>query len=164
MAAKKSPLREALAKRRVKEDIYRIPITDDTAARERVEEAKQKLLFTGIGKANDDPDKLQAREELAAAQAELDACFHLLRLRAVPRADYEALVAAHPPTDPNSEKPWDKDTLLPALVAACAVDSELTEEEWAAELDSWSAGEQASLFKLAVNVNIKPVNDGLGKD
>jgi hypothetical protein len=43
-----------------------------------------------------------------------------------------------------------------ALIAACAVDSGLTEQEWAEQLDSdlWSQGERNALFNTALELNI----------
>lgn len=160
-------LREALAAKRVRETVYPLAVADDTEARARLEEAKRRRLIVGVGKPDDDPAVVEAQAAVDAAQAEVDACYYPLRLRGIPPADLEALIAAHPPKPGAPEDAmWDKDSLLPHLVAACAVDSDLTAEEWAAEFASgrWTRGDVDALFLAAMSVCVKAVNaDAVGK-
>lgn len=163
---RKPSLRDALAKRRVREDTFSIQIADDTEAQSKLKEMKQRLLLAGVGKDGEAKTAAQvdAREQVAAAQAEVDACWHPILLRALPRVDWEALRAAHPPKPGAPEDAlWDQESLLPALVAACAVDADLSAEEWAEELKSWSHGDTHKLYMTAMRVNTVAVNEGLGK-
>lgn len=100
-----------------------------------------------------DPDLEQA---VVDARTALDACYEDVTVKAIEPAAYEALVAAHPPTDEQDEQgfAWNPDSFVPALLAAC-VDMGLSEDEW---LEMCSAGplalgESAELFEAAVKVN-----------
>ena len=94
---------------------------------------------------------------MRTAQAALDACTWRIRFQSIPSEAFTALLELHPrtPEQPSTHQ-WDPVTFQPALVAACAVDSDLTEQEWAAELGSerWSTGERNALFMQALAVNI----------
>lgn len=161
-----SSLRSALAAKRVREAVYPIAIADDTVAREKLAEAKQRRLLVGVGKNSETEANAEADKAVAAAQAEVDACYYPLRLRGIAFSDLEALINAHPPgKDAPEGQAWDEDGLLPDLVAACAVEDDMTAEEWAKELGSerWTRGDRKALFLAAMSVCVKAVNDGLGK-
>lgn len=158
-------LREALAAKRVRRDTYRVAITDDTAARAKLAEARQVAILVGAAKSDDDGAKAKAQEAVEAAQAELEACYYPLQLQAIPPADFEALVSAHPPKDRDDGAQWDEAGLTPELVAASVVgDDRLTAEEWAAEFASgrWSQGDVHDLFVRCMSLNLRAVNADLG--
>lgn len=161
-----SPLRKALAAKRVRETTYLLAVADDTAARAALEQARSRRNLAGIGKQDTEPEVAAAQEQLEKAQAELDACYYPLRLRGIPAADLEALVSAHPPGPKDREgASWNQQSLAPALLAAVVVDSDLSEAEWSAELssDRWTRGDVDKLFVAAMGVCIHAVNDGVGK-
>ena len=92
---------------------------------------------------------------MPAARAEVDGCYEQIVLRAMPPADYERLIAAHPPTDEQRGKGeiWDPDSFRPALLAACA-DGDMTEQDWVAFLaEHVSAAERQGLYVAALAVN-----------
>lgn len=160
-------LREALAAKRVREAVYPIAVADDTEARARLAEAQRQKLLAGVGgKDDDDAAVKRAQRAVEEAQAAVDACYYPLRLRGIGRSELEALHAAHPaPPDTDPDVTINIRTFRPALIAACAVDSDLTAEEWAAELESerWTLGDVNALFALARRVTEEAINDGLGK-
>lgn len=161
-----SSLRSALAAKRVREAVYPIQTADDTVARENLAEAKQRRLLAGVGKDSTTEQVAEAEKAVQVAQAAVDACYYQLRLRGISAADLEALINAHPPKpDAEDGSSWDEDGLMPALVAACTVDSDLSADEWADELSSerWTRGDRKALFLAAMSVCIKAGNDGLGK-
>lgn len=159
-------LRDALAAKRVRELVYPLAVADDTQARKRLEEARARRVLAGVGKTVDEEDVKAAQAAEDQAQAEVDACYYQLRLRGVSAADMEALRAScPPPPDADEDVTFDVEAFRPALVAACAVDSDLSAEEWAAELasDRWTVSDVASLYQSALIACNRPVNDGLGK-
>lgn len=117
-----------------------------------------------------DADHTEQRDRLTAAQAGLQAQYYeVIRLRALPPADMEALIAAHPPTPAQrTDDPavaWNKITFRPALIAACAQGEE-TEQDWAQWLTSGAVtdGEVAMLFAAVIQVNDRSVDLRVGKD
>jgi hypothetical protein len=105
------------------------------------------------------------RQQVEDAAARLDACFRELTIRALPPADLEALVNAHPATEAQRDKvpdaAWNRDTFAPALLAVCVFDEPgatepaLTESEWVQETTkgSMSLGEIGALFEACWRVN-----------
>jgi hypothetical protein len=80
-----------------------------------------------------------------------------LKYQAIGMRAYDKLVAKHPPKpDQRAEgSSFDMDTFAPALISACSVDPEITQEE-AKEIwnsDDWSRGDVMVLFRNAVELN-----------
>jgi hypothetical protein len=82
-------------------------------------------------------------DRIAALEAEMREHTYTFRLRALPRAEFRKLVAAHPPRRGDDGEPVREDavlgacgdTLFPALVRASTVDPQLDDAEWAELLD-----------------------------
>lgn len=103
----------------------------------------------------EDAERAAAQSTVDAARAEVDGCFEQIVLRAMPPADYERLIAAHPPTDEQRGKGeiWDPGSFRPALLAACAA-GDMTEQDWAEFLaERCSAAERQGLYVAALAVN-----------
>lgn len=158
-------LRDALAAKRVRETTYLLAVEDDAEPRKLRDEAKSRRLMLGIGKVSDEEAVTRADAELESAEEALAACYYPLRLRGIPPAELEALRASHPAKDENDEIDFDADSFRPALVAACAVDSDLTPAEWRVELESarWTLGDVNALYQSALVVCNRPVNEGAVK-
>src|SRR4051812_44386980 len=78
-ARKRSALRGALAKRKSRVEHFRIPIEDSDvidAIAQRLSAAKNLAGYVEMG--SDDEAKKRNTENVAAIQAEFDACFHTL--------------------------------------------------------------------------------------
>jgi hypothetical protein len=80
-----------------------------------------------------------------------------LKYQAIGMRAYDKLVSKHPPKpeDRAEGSSFNMDTFAPALIAACAVDPEITPEEAKAiwDSDDWSRGDVMVLFRNAVELN-----------
>lgn len=157
-------LRAALAAKRSTETWFDLQVSDSTEAEQTLEQASRQLrlaLLTSEGVAEAEAAEQAAREALAA-------CFHRLRFHNLPAHEFEALVGEHEasPEDAEQGEVWNRKTLTPALLAACAVDSDLTAEEWAAELASerWNAADLLGVYRAALDANVKQRSASLPKD
>lgn len=125
-----------------------------TAALEEALQAWRQVVL----RDDPDPQELAAvQAAVDAAQADLDGCYERIVLRALPPPEYEALIAAHPPTaEQRGEDPpqiWNPTTFRPALLALC-VESDMSAEDWADFLDQrCSAAERQGLYVAALAVN-----------
>lgn len=107
--------------------------------------------------ASGDAAELAAAEQaLDLARAQVRACYDTLQFRALPSHEFEALISAHEPTKEQQKDgaQWNNDTFSPALLAACAVDSDLSEGDWAEELMSWSVADRNAIFSAALSANV----------
>jgi L-asparaginase II len=125
-------------------------VTDASEAESELTEAEMALTLTE--RRGEDAEAAKARVE--AARAAVDECYEVLTVTALPPADLEALIAAHPPTGEQKDAVYNQDTFRPALFAAC-VEGDMTEQDWA----QWctkgpvSLGERNELFWVAWGVN-----------
>jgi hypothetical protein len=113
-------------------------VADHEAAERELEVAQKKpadsLDGNGVGALVD---------RIEALEAEMREHTYDFRLRAMPKPDFRAVVAAYPPrrgddgdiVDQDRYVMANYDELLPALVRACTVDPELDTDGWA-ELDA----------------------------
>lgn len=82
-----------------------------------------------------------------------------LTFRSIGNAAYDRLVGKYPPTKAQKAEgmSYDMDKFAPALIAACLVEPEMSEDEakeiW--ESDAWNRGELMTLFMTAVEVNTR---------
>jgi hypothetical protein len=100
-----------------------------------------------------------------------------IRFRGLTEDERDALISAHPVTDEQKAKdeadevPKEERSQInragftPAALAVCALDSDLTEEEWVAELasDRWTAGEKLALYRAIVSATDQEPAPGVGK-
>lgn len=144
------PLRERLAGRSRPTATYLLRIDDTTKAEEGLSEAQTALLL-----ASAEEEKAQARQDIEAAQAVLEACFEPIVMTAMPPEEFEALVDEHPPREGTKDEAWNIATFPQACFLACAPD-EMNAEEWAAFLaDRCSDGEQIAMFTTAIDANLR---------
>jgi len=107
-----------------------------------------------------DADEVATLDTLRAqAQAEVDGHYLLLELSAMSPADWEALIASHPPLE-DSQDSWDWDAVLPEALAACCsqdVDQPVDAEWWAEQLEStpprWTWAERNELRSAIVHLH-----------
>lgn len=101
-----------------------------------------------------------ARSEVGAAEKRLADVTVEFLFRALGRADYRALVEAHPPTDAQRFAArargelceFHPDTFPPALLAAVCEEPAMTVDEARELLDGWTVGEAALIWNLALEV------------
>lgn len=180
-AREQSPLRKALAAKQVLTthyDIPQVPRPTIDAIIERLNEARQAAYrahspgATGT-KAQREKTAREADAKVAEVKAEFDACFYRVEFRALKDdADMDALVNAYPATeaqkakDPEAE--IDMDAFNVAYLVACVQNSDLTEDEWRAELwsDRWTAADRwnsmgLGIFNKVHEANQRGFNDGI---
>lgn len=155
----KSRLRKALASKQRRTSTYQVPVEDSTGAAEALGAAEGELRLALIRHEADAPEVVAARAKVTEAKQALDDCFYSITFQNLPPDAFEALISAHEPTEKQKKDGahFNLDTLMPALIAACAAEQELTEAEWAEELRSkrWSAAERNELFDVAMSVNTR---------
>ncbi|MEW2068639.1 hypothetical protein [Streptomyces sp. NPDC007346] len=136
-----------------------LTICDDLDLRVALDTAKRVLArITAVAEDRQDdttgPEAVaRAEEDLAEAQAAFDAAAIVLRFRAMPRKEFEALKKSHPATEEQAEDGHDIDveSLAPELVSKSSVDG-MTEDDAREYLETWSEGEATALFNAAWNV------------
>ncbi|WP_097964952.1 hypothetical protein [Streptomyces sp. or20] len=149
--------------------VLKLTICDDDDAKQAVHTARivERQAKNEADRAPEDEAAQAAHREAAAAldaaQAALDAASIPLRFQALDRKTYQALLAAHRPTEEQAEDGYDfnLDTLGPVLIAAASLDG-ITEEDAQTFLDDWSKAEAEKLLNTAFGVQREERMD-LGK-
>jgi hypothetical protein len=189
-----SGLRDALAAKQVLTTHYDIPMKPRPfidAIVERLNEARQEAYRAKMPgamgtKAQREKRIRETDAKAAEVKAELDACFYRQEFRGLESdADMDALYNAYPATDEQlakakaenekREKAGEEPEPLPdldldgfncAYVAACAVDSDLTAEEWRAALWSkqWTRADRDALFSRVHQANTYEFKVGIPFD
>jgi hypothetical protein len=95
------------------------------------------------------------REQIAQAEAQVREASAPFRFRALGHRAYSSLLAAHPAAE-GSQEPYDAATFLPALLAACCAEPELTPAQADRLLDVVNDGQARALFAAALMVNEEP--------
>lgn len=153
-------IRDALAKKRQRETFYDLEVADPTEAKEQFEAARAALRLAKLRAGDGSPEAADAQAAVDEAREAWMACTYRVRFRNLEPDVYEALVAAHPPTKEQEAKgeQWNRATFAPALLSACAVDSDLSEEDWAAEFKSgrWPVADRDAAFLQALAANLEP--------
>lgn len=125
-------------------------------ARNELEEAKQRVrLDEGDRSAKATLRSLE--ERVAELETEAEAASYPVKLVAMDRATYDALLNQHPPTEKQirtAEKKkearplWNEDSFPPALLAACMDDPDMAEDDTKVMWNDpkWSPGELWDMF------------------
>lgn len=166
-----SPIRKALAAKTSLRTFHEIAVVDQ----EQIEEAQQGLdvarqLVTATLLSEDADVREKADTALREAKARRDACFHRIEFRGLPLEDFDALVQLHPATADQAKDPehlpWNPDTFNFALLEAATVGSDLTAEDWKAELadgERWPGGEKARLINTCLQAQRQTMSDAAPK-
>lgn len=176
----KKKLTYAELKKRKKPSVKRVPVVFDSEIAEEFNE-----LNLEVTNAKEDmemnPRNKELRTKYFDLKEKLDALLPKVEeqtvefvFRSIGRARFDEVMESCPPTDKqlNDAKKkgedvplWNGDTFPPALVAACIVEPELTEDEvfeiW--EDEDWNHAEVLSLFMAALEVNQSRNIANLGK-
>jgi hypothetical protein len=178
-------LRAALKNRVTNETEYRVPLVPIAEARRVWEELSQARQTAQAGEflrakergeggaPSADIERAISAAEASAEQLQkrFDDMFYIVRFRAMPSDDFDALVQLHQPTDgevqeateQRVDKPlWNDLTFYPELLERCAVNSELSAEEWAEELKGWTRAERKEVQARALEANIRSYSTALG--
>lgn len=105
---------------------------------------------------------------ITAAKAALEACYVEVTIQALEPDALEKLIGKHPPTEAQEKRGgvYNPDTFPAALLAACLLDSDITEEDWLEYLNKGplSAGEGTALFNKAWAVNYRAPDPWIPKE
>lgn len=157
--------RDLLAEARLPESTIEICLRGDLVAEheqaerdlEQAEKATTDSL-AGNGTA-------EIAERIEALEAEMRASVYTFRLRALPKPRWRALCAEHPPRrdEDGSILPEDRpgvnaETFFDAIIRACLVDPELTDDEWAQLADALTDRQFDDLFDAAWGLNRREVD------
>jgi hypothetical protein len=169
-------LREQLARKRAHSTSLTFPLGEaGERAKSALDEAERLHQLTQITAKGDQAAVKRAEDKLKRARAAYAKESVTVEFRGLTEEERDALVAAHPPTPEQEEADRDKPegdrvmvnraAFLPAALAICALESDLSEQDWAAELssDRWTAGERLALFTAVVTATNAQPAPGLGK-
>lgn len=143
-------LKDRLTARKRPATTYALRIDDDTIARSELAAA------------------LAAGDEgrVVAAREAVEACHEQVTVTALPPAELEELLEAHPPLPADqAKKMFNPVTFVPALLAAC-VDSDIDEQSWAefTTTGAMTRGEVADLFNTVWDINHRIPSPSLPKE
>lgn len=148
-----SSIRERLAAKKRRRMVFPVQISDPGGSVERLERARKTVTLLELSGVDEDDERMVAADaEVAAALAEHDAHFEFLQFHALNADDMEALAANYR----DDEGELDTKALTVPLAAACAVDPELQDEAYWAELlasDEWSHAERTQLYTGLLGLN-----------
>jgi hypothetical protein len=151
-------LREALASKRSQQTHYDLVVGDSAELEAALQAASADLRHATL--RGEQPAIDAARASFEEARAALQACLHRVHFTNLEPDVFEALIGVHPPTKAQRDEGdrWNEVTFRPALIAACAVDSDMTDADWAEELGSkrWSHADRDEIFGAALAANILP--------
>lgn len=162
-------LRDALARKAGRETHYDVPVVtsdEQEALEEAFASARRAVGRAVAAHGEESSEAAAARAELEEARAALAEAVYRVRFHSLDPDEFEALVGAHPPTKAQQDDgdQWDRATFVPALLAACAVDSDMSEKDWTDELTSkdqsgrpkWSRADRDGIFMAALTANVIP--------
>ncbi|MEW9521801.1 hypothetical protein [Streptomyces tubercidicus] len=145
----------------LKPAVAKFTICDDAALRTRLNEAKAatedaEATLNALGAEDEAARPMfelrakQAASELSDAQKAFDRAAIVLRFKALPRQELEALQNAHPASEKEEEagEEYAMDTFAPALISAASLDG--MPADYARQcLDTWSAPDAQALWRAA---------------
>ena len=169
-----SSLREQLARKRAHSTSLTFPIGEEgEAAKAELEAAENAERLAQIVAKGEDAEQAIKRAEQRTKKARREYEKHsvTIRFRGLTDEERDALMSAHPPAEDESGKPEDeretvnRATFLPAALAVATLDSDMSEEDWAAELASgrWTAGERGALLTAVITATTAQPSPGVGK-
>jgi DNA primase catalytic subunit len=161
-------LREDLARKRAQRRQVVFPLgASGEGAKADLDQAKQAVQLAELA-GNDDAIK-RARNWVRRAQRLLDKHSVKITVRGLTEEERDTLNSAHPATDEiraeddaaikrkeiteDDRRLLDRKSWLPAALELVAIDSDLTEAEWAAELsapEKWTVGDKQALFVAVI--------------
>lgn len=158
-AAQRAASAEEILAKKPRTALFLVVLDDDLCI-----EHDRRLDELNQARTNGHTPEQVAELEAAVREAKhaIDDATVSMKLSAIGREAYDALVDAHPPTDEEIEdakergkpKPvYNADTFPIALIAASLVEPRMTEEQVAAIYAAWNTQEVADLFMTAMDVN-----------
>jgi hypothetical protein len=147
-----------LATAALPEDSLQVCLRGDLAARhsELDRTLQAALRSQGPATLGDAADTATLAEELQTIEAAMRDASVTIRVRALPRADWQALVAKHPPREGHEgdqSQGCDFPGLMAAAIPLCIVDPVIDQETWDRFNDVLSAGDYDRLLAAVWQIN-----------
>lgn len=175
-----SSLRDRLAKKRAHSTSLTFPIGEEgQAAKAELDDAEnnERLVDMVAKGENGKAARQRATTRVTKAKRAYEKHSVTIHFRGLTDDEWDALISAHPPTDEQQQKERDDNvpeeqrslvdlaTFLPAALAVCALDSDLSEEDWTVELASgrWTRGEKLALSNAVQQATNAQPAPGVGK-
>ena len=156
MAKPKNDVRALIAGAKRREVSFSLCLAGDLVAEHQALEAELDALMNQGGWTAAPDDDANPAVVLAAqildVQKRMAEHTVDLRLRALKRAEWDGLLDAHPAREGRDEA-WNLSSLLPAIIAACLCDPEMTEAQVDDLLDVINDGQRQALGAAAFEVN-----------
>lgn len=146
---------QVLGQIRLPERTFRLCLRPDLRAEwERAERAHREAgLKNPDSLSGVSPEARKAAREAERLRAEMEQHTISIRLRALPHRQFSDLIARHPPRKEKGEQGFNTDTFGVALLAACAVDPAMTEEQAGQLVDSITQGQWDDLASTLWDLN-----------
>ncbi|MET7395624.1 hypothetical protein ABZS66_19250 [Dactylosporangium sp. NPDC005572] len=115
----------------------------------------------GDGRLTSGAARRRIAEQAAELREQMQQSTVALRLRALARRSWDALVKAHPPLEGNQEHAalgYNSDTFFEALVRASIIDPVITAEQWNQVLDVLTARQWRTIVGAAQALNVRDVD------
>lgn len=106
-------------------------------------------------------DRRRLAEQIETVREQMRSSIITFRLRGLNRRRYSDLLAAHPPRRDNDEDKalgYNSDSFWPALIRACLVEPNLSDEQWERLDDQLSSAQFDLLLNAAHNLCRRPVD------
>jgi len=117
----------------------------------RLGDIRNELAAHGDGRLNGSAEARRIAERIEELRAEAEEASVLVRLRALPRKEWNDLIAKHPAK--NKEQDFDANGLFNEAVPACIVEPELDAETMDKFLDALTGGQFDQLAGTAYKLN-----------
>lgn len=153
---------------------YYISVKDTSELQSKVNELKTE--FTKVDRRFQTDKKNQAnnrkraqlKKDIAALEKEIEESYIVLTFQALDPDEYEALMAAHPPTKEDIEQDESaifNKNFLHELAVECCTDPNVNRENWDdVVMKSISKGEQWDLLAKVMDINVRFPSSNLPKE
>lgn len=145
---------ELRAARKARAKIVEVPLDEDILREidglERALSVQRRIDET----ENVPPKAPRMEKELERLKEEAQAAAEEFTFQELPRPTYRALMAAHPSDDKNLR--WDDETFAPALLHACCVSHDFSEDQWKTLWDEWPSWVVYPMFAACYEVCEEP--------
>jgi hypothetical protein len=152
-----SSIKERLAAAKLPERSLQVCLRGDLAAEfDDLERQLKDARQDGTRRLAAKSESAEIVEKMAALQDQMRAELVTLRIRALPRSEWQALVRQHPPRDgEEADKILGANltALMEEAIPRCVVEPEMDTDDWATFNDVLSSGDYDRLLNVVFDVN-----------
>lgn len=134
----------------------RVTLRADLLATHAQLKADYQVALRGDLAENRLPEAPAIAARIGEIEAEIGDSEFTFTFEALPRGRYIALIGEHPPREEDTAAglPFNSETFTPALLAACAVEPEMSDDEAVAVIDRLSPGQFDKVWNALMAVNL----------